>query len=381
MQQLIESVGALSPEKRKALAILLGKQGINLYGIAPIFRRTEGEPLLLSYAQERQWFLWQMEPDSAAYHIPTALRLRGALDMAVLQRSFDTLIERHESLRTGFARGDQDKAIQLIKAPFALQIEVRELEGEVDEPRLRAAIEAEIARPFDLEQDTLLRVCLLRLAPDDHVLVMVQHHIISDGWSMQVMVGELIELYAGFSQGVPATLAPLPIQYADFAQWQRSWMDAGERERQLSYWVEHLGSDPGVLELPADHPRPLVQSYRGARLDMQLDAALSKGLQDLARREGVTMFMLLLAAFQTLLHRYSGQDDIRIGVPIANRNRAETEGLIGFFVNTQVLRATLDSSMTFSALLAQARQSALGAQGIRICRSSNWSKPWRRSAA
>jgi amino acid adenylation domain-containing protein/non-ribosomal peptide synthase protein (TIGR01720 family) len=362
MQQLIESVGALSPEKRKALAILLGKQGINLYGIAPIFRRTEGEPLLLSYAQERQWFLWQMEPDSAAYHIPTALRLRGALDMAVLQRSFDTLIERHESLRTGFARGDQDKAIQLIKAPFALQIEVRELEGEVDEPRLRAAIEAEIARPFDLEQDTLLRVCLLRLAPDDHVLVMVQHHIISDGWSMQVMVGELIELYAGFSQAAPATLAPLPIQYADFAQWQRSWMDAGERERQLSYWVEHLGSDPGVLELPADHPRPLVQSYRGARLDMQLDAALSKGLQDLARREGVTMFMLLLAAFQTLLHRYSGQDDIRIGVPIANRNRAETEGLIGFFVNTQVLRATLDSSMTFSALLAQARQSALGAQ-------------------
>jgi len=134
----------------------------------------------LSYAQERQWFLWQMEPDSAAYHIPTALRLRGALDMALLQRSFDTLIERHESLRTGFARGDQDRAIQLIKAPFALQIEVRELDGEVDEPRLRAAIEAEIARPFDLEQDALLRVCLLRLAPDDHVLVMVQHHIISD---------------------------------------------------------------------------------------------------------------------------------------------------------------------------------------------------------
>ncbi|MFJ2710350.1 non-ribosomal peptide synthase/polyketide synthase [Pseudomonas sp. NPDC087346] len=362
MQQLIESVGALSPEKRKALAILLGKQGINLYGIAPIFRRTEGEPLLLSYAQERQWFLWQMEPDSAAYHIPTALRLRGALDMAVLQRSFDTLIERHESLRTGFARGDQDKAIQLIKAPFALQMQIRELDGEVDEPRLRAAIEAEIARPFDLEQDALLRVCLLRLAPDDHVLVMVQHHIISDGWSMQVMVGELIELYAGFSRGTPATLAALPIQYADFAQWQRSWMDAGERERQLNYWVEHLGSDPGVLELPADHPRPLVQSYRGARLDLQLDAALSKGLQEIARREGVTMFMLLLASFQTLLHRYSGQDDIRIGVPIANRNRAETEGLIGFFVNTQVLRASLDSSMPFSALLAQAKQSALGAQ-------------------
>ncbi|MHC8345115.1 non-ribosomal peptide synthase/polyketide synthase [Pseudomonas sp. RT6P73] len=362
MQQLIESVGALSPEKRKALAILLGKQGINLYGIAPIFRRTAGEPLLLSYAQERQWFLWQMEPDSAAYHIPTALRLRGALDMAVLQRSFDTLIERHESLRTGFARGDQDRAIQLINPPFALQLEVRAVDSAIDEAALRGLIEAEIARPFDLEQDPLLRVRLLRLAEDDHVLVMVQHHIVSDGWSMQVMVGELIELYAGFARGTPAVLAPLPIQYADFAQWQRSWMDAGERERQLAYWVEHLGRDPGVLELPTDHPRPLVQSYRGARLDLPLEGALGKGLQEVARREGVTLFMLLLASFQTLLHRYSGQDDIRIGVPIANRNRAETEGLIGFFVNTQVLRATIDSSMTFSALLAQAKQSALGAQ-------------------
>ena len=362
MQQLIESVGALSPEKRKALAILLGKQGINLYGIAPIFRRTAGEPLLLSYAQERQWFLWQMEPDSAAYHIPTALRLRGALDVAVLQRSFDTLIERHESLRTGFARGDQDRAIQLINAPFALKLDVHAVDSAIDEAALRGLIEAEIARPFDLEQYALLRVRLLRLAEDDHVLVMVQHHIVSDGWSMQVMVGELIELYAGFSRGTPAVLAPLPIQYADFAQWQRSWMDAGERERQLAYWVEHLGSDPGVLELPTDHPRPLVQSYRGARFDLPLDSALGKGLQDVARREGVTLFMLLLASFQTLLHRYSGQDDIRIGVPIANRNRAETEGLIGFFVNTQVLRASIDSSMTFSALLAQAKQSALGAQ-------------------
>ncbi len=362
MQELIESVDALSPEKRKALAILLGKQGINLYGIAPIFRRADDEPLLLSYAQERQWFLWQMEPDSAAYHIPTALRLRGALDPGALQRSFDTLIRRHESLRTGFARGDQDKAVQRIKAPFALPLTVQEVDPQIDEAALQALIQAAISEPFDLEQDPLLRVRLLRLAADDHVLVLVQHHIVSDGWSMQVMVGELIQLYAGLSRGEPVELPPLPIQYADFAQWQRSWMEAGERERQLAYWVEHLGREPAVLELPLDHPRPVVQSYRGARLDLTLDAALGKGLHEVARRQGATLFMLLLASFQTLLHRYSGQNDVRIGVPIANRNRRETEGLIGFFVNTQVLRAQIDASMGFTALLEQAKQTALGAQ-------------------
>ncbi|SMQ25052.1 amino acid adenylation domain-containing protein [Pseudomonas helmanticensis] len=361
MQQLIESVGALSPEKRKALAILLGKQGVNLYGIAPVFRRGDAEPLLLSYAQERQWFLWQMEPHSAAYHIPTALRLRGALDLPALQASFAALIERHESLRTGFALDEQGKALQVIHAPFALALPVQDVQG-IDEKALKALIQTEIAEPFDLLQGPLLRVRVLRLGAEEHVLVAVQHHIVSDGVSMQVMIDELIQLYAGRRRGQATALAPLPIQYADYALWQRSWMEAGERERQLAYWTERLGGEASVLELPLDHPRPASQSFRGASLDISLPVAISKGLQDVARREGVTLFMLLLASFQTLLHRYSGQNDIRVGVPIANRNRKETEGLIGFFVNTQVLRAELDEQMPFNQLLQQVKQHALGAQ-------------------
>jgi amino acid adenylation domain-containing protein len=361
MQELIESVGALSPEKRKALAILLGKQGVNLYGIAPVFRRGADEPLLLSYAQERQWFLWQMEPQSAAYHIPTALRLHGALDLPALQASFAALIERHESLRTGFAVDESGKVLQTIKAPFELSLAAEDVQG-IDDAALKTLIQEEIAQPFDLLQGPLLRVRVLRLGPEEHVLVAVQHHIVSDGVSMQVMVDELIQLYAGISRGQPVALAPLPIQYADYALWQRSWMDAGERERQLAYWAERLGGEASVLELPLDHVRPASQSFRGASLDISLPSALSKGLQDVARREGVTLFMLLLASFQTLLHRYSGQGDIRVGVPIANRNRQETEGLIGFFVNTQVLRAELDEQLRFSDLLQQVKQHALGAQ-------------------
>ncbi|MFW9080021.1 amino acid adenylation domain-containing protein [Pseudomonas sp. P2757] len=361
MQELIESVGALSPEKRKALAILLGKQGVNLYGIAPVFRRGASEPLLLSYAQERQWFLWQMEPHSAAYHIPTALRLRGALDLPALQASVAALIERHESLRTGFVLDEQGKVLQTIHAPFELALAVQDVQG-IDEAALKALIQEEIAQPFDLLQGPLLRIRVLRLGADEHVLVAVQHHIVSDGVSMQIMVDELIQFYAACSRGQAVALAPLPIQYADYALWQRSWMDAGERERQLAYWTDRLGGEASVLELPLDHPRPAGQSFRGGSLDISLPSALSQGLQEVARREGVTLFMLLLASFQTLLHRYSGQNDIRVGVPIANRNRSETAGLIGFFVNTQVLRAELDEQLRFSDFLQQVKQHALGAQ-------------------
>ncbi len=205
----------------------------------------------------------------------------------------------------------------------------------------------------------MLRVTLLRVAADEHVLVLVQHHIVCDGWSMQVMIDELVQLYQAFSQGQLLQLPVMPIQYADFAVWQRTWMEAGRRRHW--YW-RTLGGEQPVLELPLDHPRPAVQSYRGARLDVSVEAALVNGLKALAQREGVTLFMLLLASFQTLLYRYSGQSDIRVGVPIANRNRAETERLIGFFVNTQVLKADIDGQMTFSQVLAQVKQRALEAQ-------------------
>ncbi|WP_426177985.1 amino acid adenylation domain-containing protein [Pseudomonas sp. TWRC1-2] len=357
MQALIESVGSLSAQQKKALAVMLKQQGINLFEIAPVFKRQEGEPLRLSYAQERQWFLWQLEPQSPAYHLPRALRLKGQLDRAALQRSFDALVARHESLRTHLYQ-DVDRVLQVVRPELHVDVAYET----ADALPLEAWVQAQVAQPFDLEQGPLLRVKVLQLAPDEHVLVLVLHHIVSDGWSMQVMVDELVQLYVAYSQGKDVRLPELPIQYPDYALWQRSWMEAGEKERQLGYWRERLGGEQPVLELPLDHPRPAVQSYRGARLDISLNAALVNGLKALAQREGVTLFMLLLASFQTLLYRYSGQSDIRVGVPIANRNRAETERLIGFFVNTQVLKADIDGQMTFSQVLAQVKQRALEAQ-------------------
>ncbi|WP_338486975.1 amino acid adenylation domain-containing protein [Pseudomonas trivialis] len=323
----------------------------------PLLPAGREQPLPLSYAQERQWFLWQLEPSSAAYHIPSALRLKGQLDRAALQRSFDTLLARHESLRTRL-RQDPDRTVQVIEPHLALPITL----AEVDETRLQARVEALIAEPFDLRQGPLLRVALLRLAADEHVLVLVQHHIVSDGWSMQLMVEELVQLYAAYSQGEDVQLPALPIQYADYALWQRNWMEAGEKERQLAYWREMLGGEQSVLELPFDRPRPAVQSHQGARLALELAPELTEGLKALARQQGVTLFMLLLASFQTLLHRYSGQEEIRVGVPIANRNRSETERLIGFFVNTQVLKADLHGQMSVEQLVQQTRQRALEAQ-------------------
>ncbi|SDZ66206.1 non-ribosomal peptide synthetase [Pseudomonas sp. NFIX28] len=363
MQALIDSVGTLSSKERRALAILLKEKGINLFGIAPISRRGADEAPVLSYTQESQWFLWQLEPHSTAYHITTALRLTGELDLSALRHAFDTLIARHETLRTTFSEEDGN-AVQVIHPPAPLNIDLIELrEGEQSyQARLDALTDSKLQPPFDLRSGPLLRASLLRVGAAEHVLVLTQHHIVSDGWSMGVMVDELIELYAGYRQGKEVSLTPLPIQYADYANWQRNWMEAGERDRQLGYWREQLGGEQPLLMLPLDHPRPAMQSYRGAALEIPLPTNLRVGLKQLAQREGVTLFMLLLASFQVLLHRYSGQADIRVGVPTANRSRVETERLIGFFVNTQVLKAEVDGQRSFSDFLQQVKQTALQAQ-------------------
>ncbi|NWF10781.1 non-ribosomal peptide synthetase [Pseudomonas salomonii] len=315
------------------------------------------QPLLLSYAQERQWFLWQLDPHSSAYHVPSALRLKGPLDRSALQRAFDTLVARHDSLRTHFKQ-EADRTVQVVSPQARIEL-VSQL---TDQAQLKSTVQALVAQPFDLRQGPLMRVSLLCLAQDEHVLVLVQHHIISDGWSMQVMVDELVQLYAAYSQGQALQLPAMPIQYADYAKWQRDWMEAGEKARQLDYWRELLGGEQPVLELPFDQQRPAVPSHRGARLYIALPTPLLDGLKVLAQREGVTLFMLLLASYHALLHRYSGQRDIRVGVPIANRNRVETERLIGFFVNTQVLKAEIDAQTTVAQLLQQVKQRALEAQ-------------------
>ncbi|WP_434707697.1 non-ribosomal peptide synthase/polyketide synthase [Pseudomonas sp. R1-1] len=327
----------------------------------PIVALPRLQPMALSYAQERQWFLWQLEPTSTAYHVPAALRLRGELDLQALQHSFNALIERHESLRTCFVE-QQGQTLQVIQAQGTLELQVQDVAG-LDDAALQALVAAETLHLFDLQQGPLLRVKLLRLAADDHALAITLHHIVSDGWSMNVMVDELVALYAAYSQGQTAQLPALPVQYADYAVWQKQWMDAGERERQLNYWAAQLGDgEQPLLELPSDRPRPAEQSYRGARHDVPLSLELATALKQVAQRENVTLFVLLLASFQTLLHRYSGQADIRVGVPVANRNRVETEGLIGFFVNTQVLKAEFDSQQSFRSLLQQVKNSVLGAQ-------------------
>ncbi|WP_372241582.1 amino acid adenylation domain-containing protein [Pseudomonas sp. SK] len=338
----------------------LASKGVTLAQLPIPVIRHEVERPLLSYAQQRQWFLWQLEPAGSAYNIPTALRFRGQLDVAALQRSFETLIQRHEALRTSIGEA-QGQLTQVIHPSQPFQL-ARQALGAVAEQVLQAQVAREVQQPFDLVHGPLLRVKLLDLAADEHVLVLTLHHIVADGWSMPLLIDELVRLYEGYSQGREVALAELPIQYADYALWQRAWMDAGERERQLAYWTAQLGDEHPVLELPTDRPRPALQSYRGERVDVDLGEALSLSLRQLAQRQGATPFMLLLASFQALLHRYSGQADVRVGVPIANRNRVETERLIGFFVNTQVMRAEFDTQLTFTELLAQVRQRALGAQ-------------------
>ncbi|AZE54867.1 Non-ribosomal peptide synthetase [Pseudomonas synxantha] len=327
----------------------------------PLAPTARDQALPLSYAQERQWFLWQLDPHSAAYHLPAALRLKGALDVAALEHAFNQLIARHETLRTTFVvDNEHPRQVIAAKAPLALVVET--LHGTPDDATLKAFVEHETQQLFDLQRGPLLRVRLLRLADDDHVLVLTQHHIVSDGWSVQLMVEELISLYGAAQAGQPAPLPPLPIQYADYAVWQRQWMDAGERERQLAYWTAQLAGENSVLELPTDRPRPAEQSYRGAHLPLTLAPGLGDAVQHMAPRLGVTPFMLLLASFQVLLHRYSGQHDIRVGVPIANRNRIETEGLIGFFVNTQIMKAEFSAQLRVEELLQQVKQHALDAQ-------------------
>ncbi|WP_445081626.1 amino acid adenylation domain-containing protein [Pseudomonas rhodesiae] len=344
-------------EQRQQFYQRLQSRGMSFAQLPIASVREADQHLPLSYAQERQWFLWQLDPDSAAYHVPGALRLCGMLDKAALRRSFASLAARHESLRTRLHLDDESRTQQVLP-----HTDIQILEDRTDEAQLKARVEAEIARPFDLRQGPLLRVTLLELNAQEHVLVLVQHHIVSDGWSMGVMVQELMQLYASYSQGQDCTLTPLPIQYGDYALWQRRWMEAGEKTRQLDYWRQLLGGTQPVLALPLDRPRPAQQRFLGARQDIQLDPGLVTGLKALAQREGVTLFMLLLASFQLFLYRYSGQRDIRVGVPIANRNRVETEALIGFFVNTQVLKADLDGAMTFSELLQHTKRRALEAQ-------------------
>ncbi|BEP60729.1 hypothetical protein GmRootV213_12830 [Variovorax sp. V213] len=364
--QIGKRFSRLNPAQRRAVYQKIRAEGLTI-GQFPILARDEAARAACapSYAQMRQWFLWQLEPGSSAYHISGALRLQGALNRDALQASFDALVERHESLRTVFRANAEGLVEQVVQQRVGLDIPLIDLGALADGERdARAQEEARrIAEtPFDLTADPLLRVALIRLDEQTHLLVVVMHHIVSDGWSLKILVDEFVAHYRARANGQPSRLPPLPIQYADYAVWQRHWLEAGEKERQLDYWKTHLGAEHPVLQLPTDHPRRTDGRYRAARHDVALPQKVADALHKRAQAQGATLFMVLLTGLQVLLHRYTAQQDIRVGVPVANRHRVEAEKVIGFFVNTQVLRNVLTSRTTLLQALEATRDAALGAQ-------------------
>ncbi|WP_435635617.1 amino acid adenylation domain-containing protein [Pseudomonas solani] len=360
-EELIERLRGLDAGKRRQFFAKLRQMGIDVARL-PIVPACERGRHGLSYAQQRQWFLWKLDPHSAAYHIPVVLRLQGAVDTGALEQAFHGLIDRHESLRTRFVEEDGEVHQQIEEAlDFTLDV-TRLQAGAGQEHVLNDYLEARILEPFDLEKGPLIRAALACTGEAEQVLVVVLHHSITDGWSMGVMVDDLLALYKAAVEHTAAQLEPLPIQFRDYAAWQRQWLEAGERERQLGWWKERLGEGRALLELPTDHARPPVQSHRGARFDIPLPARLAAALKALARSQDTTLFSLLLASFQVLLHRYSGQAEVRVGVPMANRNRRESERLIGLFINTQVFQGVMHGHTRFSELLQQLQQMGLEAQ-------------------
>ncbi len=333
-------------------------KGLQAPPIVPVPR--EGN-LALSFAQQRLWFLDQLEPNNPLYNIPWAFRLAGSLNVEALHQSLNELVRRHEVLRTTFHTED-NQPVQVIAPDLQLELPLTDLgQSLAAEAEARRLVLEDASRPFDLSRGPLLRSVLLRLAAEDHILAINVHHIVSDRWSIGVFTQELIALYGAFSEGKPSPLPELPFQYADAAAWQRQWLQGEVLEREVAYWKKQLEGAPQVLEIPTDRPRPPKESFRGDVKGIPLSPEVTEKLKTLSRHEGVTLFMTILAAWNVLLARYSGQEDIVVGIPIANRNRSEIEGHIGFFANTLTLRTDLSGNPTFRELLARTREMALGA--------------------
>jgi amino acid adenylation domain-containing protein len=329
----------------------------------PLTRMPRGAELRLSFAQERLWFLDQLEPGSSFYNVPSATRISGPFSAESMIRAFREVVRRHEVLRTSFAIHD-GQPIQVIHDGVAPGLALVDL-GDVGDPAAReeaarVAVRDEAARPFDLAAGPMVRGQIVRLADDEHILLLTMHHIVSDAATRGILQRELMTLYSAFTRGRPSPLAELAVQYADYAHWQRTWLAGEVLAKQLAYWKQHLDGAPTALALPTDRPRPPLQSHRGERRTITLPKALLAGLKELSRREGMTLFMTLLAAVYAMLHRYTGQADILIGTPVLNRQRREIEDLIGFFVNTLVLRARPAGDVAFRDLLQEVRESCLG---------------------
>src|SRR6266542_3688649 len=364
MDSLIESLSKLNSEQLALLSLKLKRKKISSQKAnSPLLvSAPRDRNLPLSYAQQRLWFIDQLEPGNAVYNCPGAVRLEGRLDIEALERSVNEIVRRHEVLRTRIVV-EEGQPVQVIEDWAPRSLEVEDLAGLPPEEReevARRTTKQEAVKGFDLGRGPLIRVKLLKLGEDQHVALFTTHHIVSDAWSMGVLVRELCALYQAMSEGKPSPLPELEIQYADYAVWQRAYLAGGALEAEVGYWKEKL-KDAATLDLPTDHARPPAPSYRGGKEKVELGKELSEGLRNLSRREGATMFMTLMAAFKTLLMRYSGEEDISVGTAIANRTRREVEGLIGFFVNTLVMRTDLGGNPSFRELIKREREVALGA--------------------
>ncbi|MGE5402079.1 MAG: amino acid adenylation domain-containing protein, partial [Ignavibacteriales bacterium] len=315
----------------------------------------------LSFAQQRLWFLEQLSPGNISFNIPSAVQLKGDLNISALQASLTEIVRRHESLRTEF-RSANGKPLQFIRDAEPAEIEVIDLsffDNSMAFVELQKAMNDEIAKPFDLSHGPLYRIKLFKTGISDYIFMITMHHIISDGWSMVILIRELVELYKSFVNNEDPHLPDLEIQYTDFSEWQRKWLTGETLKRQLLYWKNELEGIKSLIELPTDFPRPAVQTFNGATRKTVFTKTILEKLREFSRMEGVTPYMTLLAAFQSLLHRYTGSDDLVVGTPVANRNRIETEHLIGFFVNTQVMRVRFTGNPTFSEVLKQVREKSI----------------------
>jgi len=338
------------------------KQSGAVLKVPPIRRIKHEGAAPLSYSQQRLWFIDQLEPNQATYNIPAAVRITGPLDIPALHKCLGEIVNRHESLRSHFhAVGGQPQQFIEANAAMALQsFDLTAMEAQEREPEAQRLAYEEARTPFDLQVAPLLRVRLLKLGAEDHVLVVTMHHIVSDAWSVSILIREVTELYQAFVAGRPSPLPELPIQYSDYGRWQREWLKDDVLERQLDYWKKQLAGMP-PLELPSDHPRPAARTYRGATAPLSIPLRLTDRLKELSRKQGATLYMALLALLKTLLSRYSGQHDIAVGTPIAGRRQPETEGLIGFFINTLVMRSDLSDDPDFLRLLQRVKSVTLEA--------------------
>ncbi|WP_414542084.1 amino acid adenylation domain-containing protein [Nostoc sp. CCY0012] len=357
MKNINDRIAALSPEQRALFQLRLQQKNLQVKISTSISKRTVSDILSLSLSQERLWLLHQLQPDTPLYNESSLLRLTGVLNTIALKKSINEIIKRHEILRTSFQIVDE-QTLQVIAPHLTFTLTIIELPT-YSEAKVNQIVTEQARQTFDLSQAPLFRGTLIRLSEQEHILLLTKHHIISDGWSWQIFHRELAALYQGFCQNSSATLPELPIQYADFALWQRQYLN--EKSHQLTYWKQQLKDAPPILSLPTDYPRPAQQSFQGGRATIVIEQAIADALKSFSQQEGVTMFMVLLAAFKTLLYRYTGQTDLLVGTPIANRTHSEIENLLGCFVNTLVLRTDVSGEPSFRELVKRVRDTALTA--------------------